>query len=198
MAPWFRRARTPPDSVRAIVLGVGNPGQQYAGTRHNVGFAVIDELRSSLAARPHSTRHQARVWLAGDVLLAKPQTFVNLSGRAARQLCAAFQVAPADLLVLADDVNLKLGQLRLRREGSAGGHKGLRSIAQELGTPEIPRLRVGVGRPDNPQDDLVDHVLSRFPPDQEQLARETIRRAAACVEVYLRDGVEAAMNQFNS
>jgi PTH1 family peptidyl-tRNA hydrolase len=198
VAPWFRRARNPQDSVRAIVLGVGNPGQKYAGTRHNVGFAVIDELRSSLAARPRGKRHEARVWLAGDVLLAKPETFVNLSGRAARQLCAAHKVDPTNLLVLADDVNLRLGQLRLRREGSAGGHKGLRSIVQELGTQDVPRLRVGVGRPPDPKDDLVEHVLSPFPPDQEELARETIRRAAQCVEVYLRDGVEAAMDQFNS
>ena len=175
MAPWFRRARNPLDSVRAIVLGVGNPCQKYAGTRHNVGFAVIDELRSSLAARPRGKRHEARVWLAGDVLLAKPETFVNLSGRAARQLCAAHKVDPTNLLVLADDVNLRLGQLRLRREGSAGGHKGLRSIVQELGTQDVPRLRVGVGRPPDPKDDkqlnyALDllrglQVNSAFPPD---------------------------------
>ena len=197
MRSWFRQ-RGRAENVRALVLGIGNPGKQYAGTRHNVGFAVIDELRSRWGARSRGKKHAARLWADGEVLLAKPQTFVNRSGLSARMLCGSFHLDPADVLVVADDVNLRLGQLRLRRQGSAGGHKGLRSVIGELGTDEVPRLRLGVDRPADVGGDLVEHVLSPFPSDQEEAARECLRRAADCVEVWLAEGIEAAMNQFNT
>lgn len=195
MRLWFgRSSRHRP--YRALVLGIGNPGQRYAGTRHNVGFAVIDAVRRRLAARSRGKRHEARLWAADDVLLAKPQTFVNRSGTALRLLCKAHQLTPHEVLIVADDVNLKLGRLRLRRGGSAGGHKGLGSVIEAIGTDEVARLRLGVGRPDG-GGDLVDHVLSPFPPEDEDAARQMIDRAADCVEVWLDRGLEPAMNQFN-
>jgi PTH1 family peptidyl-tRNA hydrolase len=180
------------------VLGIGNPGRRYARTRHNVGFEVIDAVRDRWNARSLGKAHHCRLWVARETILGEPETFVNRSGLAARQLCRSFELGPEDLLVVADDVNLPPGRLRLRRRGSAGGHKGLKSILDSLGTDEVPRLRVGVGRPADTAADLVDHVLSPFPAEERQLADEAVRRAAECVEVYLDEGVEAAMNRFNA
>jgi len=193
---WFRKAPAPP--VEMLVVGLGNPGGRYAGTRHNVGFAVVDRLRARGRTRALGKRYEAKLWQRENVLLAKPQTFVNLSGRAVRLLCRAYDLKPSQVLVIADEVNLPPGKLRLRRRGSAGGHRGLRSIIDALGTTEVPRLRLGVGRPTDPDADLVEHVLSRFPSDQQPLAEAMFDRAAECVEVCLAKGIEAAMNQFNS
>lgn len=196
MRRWFKRSG--PTPVDALVVGLGNPGGRYAGTRHNVGFAVLDRVRLRRRARWLGKRYDAKLWQSDKVLLAKPQTFVNLSGRAVRLLCRAYGVKPVQVLVIADEVNLPLGKLRLRRRGSAGGHRGLRSIMEALGTDEFPRLRVGVDRPTDPEADLVEHVLSPFPPPQRPLAEVAFNRAADCVSVYLNEGIEAAMNRFNS
>lgn len=183
-----------------IIVGLGNPGRRYQGTRHNVGFAVADEAARRIGADFESGRAEtltARHGRGPDaVLVAKPLTMMNLSGESVAGLAGFYKVDPASILVVADDVNLPLGRLRLRARGSAGGHNGLRSIIGCLGTEEFPRLRVGVGRGD-PRRDLADHVLARFDGDERDEVERAIARAADAVDTFLAEGIEAAMNQYN-
>ena len=183
-----------------LVAGLGNPGAKYRGTRHNVGFEVMD-----LLARRHglvfetapADALQAR-WRRPDdaVMLVKPLTFMNVSGQAILALAHFYKVALADVLVVADDVNLPLGRLRLRATGTEGGHNGLRSVAEHLGTIDYARLRIGVGRGDLRRD-LADHVLARFEPDEESGIEAAVARAADAVETWVSDGLAKAMNVFN-
>jgi PTH1 family peptidyl-tRNA hydrolase len=179
-----------------LIAGLGNPGARYRGTRHNVGFAVLDEL-----ARRHAggefTSVYARARSLGDgTLLVKPLTFMNLSGHAVGELLRYFKIELADLLVVTDDVNLPLGRLRARARGTAGGHNGLKSLIGELGTVDIARLRVGVGRGDGRRD-LADHVLDRFDAEEQGVVAEAIQRAADAAETFAVEGIDRTMNQFN-
>jgi len=187
-----------------LVAGLGNPGAEYVGTRHNVGFDVLDEL-----ARRHGLAWPRRVvsargtelttrWRrpAGDVVLLKPLTFMNLSGYAVNEERQFYKVELAALLIVCDDVNLPLGRLRARAGGSEGGHNGLRSVAEQLGTTDYARLRVGVGRGDNRRD-LADHVLSRFEPDEVPGIEDAVIRAADAVELWITDGLARVMNTHN-
>jgi PTH1 family peptidyl-tRNA hydrolase len=182
-----------------LVVGLGNPGREYEETRHNVGFRVTEELadRYRVAMKTHA-RWKARAVKvpAGDgLLLAQPTTFMNLSGWAVRELAAFHKIDAADLLIVYDDADLPLGRLRLRAGGSAGGHNGLKSIIQELGTDQFPRLRIGVGRQGG---ELKSHVLGRFSADEEAQMDEAVKRAADAAEVFVADGILAAMNRFNA
>jgi PTH1 family peptidyl-tRNA hydrolase len=181
-------------------VGLGNPGPQYRGTRHNIGFAVADELAGrhqvGFVAAPAEALMAKIHALGPGVLVAKPLTFVNLSGQAVDELCRYFRVEVPDLLVVADDVNLPLGRLRLRARGSDGGHNGLRSIIERLGTEEFARLRVGVGRGD-PQRDLAGHVLARFEPDERAEVETAVGRAADAAELFAAWDVERVMNAVN-
>jgi PTH1 family peptidyl-tRNA hydrolase len=182
-----------------MVVGLGNPGPQYRDTRHNVGFWVVDEI----AARWHlqdawRERDEALfVKKAGGAVLVKPLTFMNLSGFAVSRLRQFFQVEPCDILVVVDEVALPLGRLRARARGSAGGHNGLKSLIEQLGTTEFPRLRIGVGRGDSRRD-LADHVLSKFDRDERTTIQAAILRAADAAEMFISDGVERVMNTFNA
>jgi PTH1 family peptidyl-tRNA hydrolase len=183
-----------------VVCGLGNPGDRYRLTRHNVGFRVVDLLADRWGVtRGHVRDGAARLEVdrgepVGSVLLVKPARFMNLSGAPLR---AALRNSNADietdLLVVTDDADLPLGRLRIRRAGSAGGHNGLRDIIDVLGSDQFARLRVGIGR----NGEMVDHVLSTFSLAEEELAREAIATAADAVERWLAEGVEAAMNEFN-
>jgi PTH1 family peptidyl-tRNA hydrolase len=183
-----------------VVVGLGNPGSRYAGTRHNVGFAVIDSLAQSPQAGRFQSRFQAGISELLDdphrVLLVKPETFMNLSGRCVRQVVDYYQVAVADLLVVCDDINLPLGKLRVRPQGTHGGHNGLRDIQNHLGTTEYPRLRIGVGAPE--EADTVDHVLGRFRPSERAVIEEAVSRAAQAVGVWIQRGIEPCMNEYNA
>ncbi|HVK15824.1 MAG TPA: aminoacyl-tRNA hydrolase [Fimbriiglobus sp.] len=182
-----------------VIVGLGNPGPKYAGTRHNVGFGVIDYLAAAPSVGPFRSRFQALVAEAKEggeaVLLVKPETFMNLSGRAVRQVVDFYKLSPADLLVVSDDFNLPLGKLRARAKGSHGGQNGLRDIQQQLGTDEYPRLRIGVGQP--APGDAVDHVLSRFKPGERLAVEDAIAKAAEAALVWVRQGIEACMNRAN-
>ncbi len=183
-----------------IVVGLGNPGDKYEGTRHNVGFDVLAELgRRGGAGRPKA-RFEAMVTevaCGGEkLLLVAPQTFMNISGRSVQQFVRFFQAPLTEVLVVCDDLNLKVGQLRLRSSGSAGGQKGLQSILTCLGSEAVPRLRLGIGRPP-PNFDAADYVLSRFRGEELEQMDGAISRAASAVDVWVRDGISAAMNQFN-
>ena len=183
-----------------LVAGLGNPGGQYRGTRHNVGFEVVDLLarRHGLAFESAPADALLSKWRTNDevILVAKALTFMNLSGPPIAELVRYYRVSLADLLIVSDDVNLPLGRLRLRPGGSEGGHNGLRSVADALGTVDYPRLRIGVGRGDA-QRDLADHVLARFENDELSGIEGAIARAADAVEAWIQQGFEAVMNAYN-
>ena len=184
-----------------LIVGLGNPGKQYRDTRHNVGFKVLDEVARRHGARfdtSPSEAEMAKVRNLGETgaLLAKPLTFMNLSGHAAGELLRYFKIDVTDLLVVADDVNLPLGRLRARMRGSEGGHNGLGSIIAQLGTSEFARLRVGVGRGDTRRD-LANHVLAGFEPGEQADIDRAIVRAADAAEMFATDGIVKVMNTFN-
>lgn len=192
-----------------LILGLGNPGEEYRATRHNVGFRVVEELArrwqvslGQLDCNALAGRKAFGEALGEDptVLLAKPQTYMNRSGYAARCFAERYGIDPADVLVVYDEVNLPLGKLRLRRAGSPAGHRGLESVIENLRTADVPRLRLGVapegGRPPGGED-LVEFVLSPFEPEELETADEMVRKAADACETWVREGVEAAMGRFN-
>jgi peptidyl-tRNA hydrolase, PTH1 family len=183
-----------------LVVGLGNPGPKYEGTRHNVGFAAVD-----LLARRHYVQWEAAPrgapgligrWRAADVVLAKPLTFMNLSGDAIVPLLQFYKIELPDLLVVVDEAQLETGRIRIRPDGSAGGHNGLKSIVASLGTMAFPRMRIGVGRGDGRRD-LADHVLARFDGDERGIISDSVARAADAVEAFVEDGIDGAMNRFN-
>ena len=182
-----------------IVVGLGNPGAKYSGTRHNVGFDAIDYLAAAPGVGPFRSAFQAQVaevTEAGEkVLLVKPETFMNLSGRAVRALLDFYKLTPADVLVVCDDFNLPLGKLRVRASGSHGGQNGLRNIQESLGTDAYLRMRIGVGQPG--PGEAVDFVLSRFKPGERAKVEETVAAAASGVMIWIRRGAEACMNAVN-
>ena len=203
-----------------LVVGLGNPGAKYARTRHNAGWIVLDELarRHNLDFSRKTHEAQVATWLLGEdrvldvgasatravdvrVLVAKPQTFMNESGRAVGALSRYNRIEAANLLVICDDLNLPVGKLRLRAGGSDGGQNGLKSVARALGNQNFARLRVGVGEPSREERETrgtADFVLSPFNESEKILVEETLARAADCVETWLREGLETAMNRFNS
>ncbi len=182
-----------------LVVGLGNPGPQYRDTRHNVGFWVADDLarRWGIDDRWRERDEAMFVRQPGGAMLAKPLTFMNLSGFAVSRLRQFFQIELGDILVVVDEVALPLGRLRARARGSAGGHNGLKSIAEQLGTTEFARLRIGVGRGDSRRD-LADHVLSTFDADERDEIRAATLRAADAAEMFISDGIERVMNTFNA
>lgn len=182
------------------MVGLGNPGRRYAGTRHNAGYELIALLATRWGCSPKSGRGDylvASCRFGGErVLLAQPTTFMNLSGHAVQDLIAFYDIEPERLLVVLDDVNLPLGDLRLRREGSSGGHKGLESVILQLGRDDFTRLRIGVGGENLPAD-LRGYVTERFLKEEQAVIQKAVARAAEAVEVLLSEGLEAAMNRFN-
>lgn len=180
-----------------LVVGLGNPGRRYRGTRHNVGFEVVERLARRWGARfrAEGLAEVAEGRFAGTpVLLAKPLTYMNRSGDAVGEIASRWRLSPSQVVVVYDDMDLPVGSVRVRVRGSAGGHHGMASVIEALGTAEVARVRVGIGRP---QSDAVDHVLSRFEPEEEPKVEEAVERAADAVETLLREGASAAMERFN-
>ena len=184
-----------------LVVCLGNPGDKYDGTRHNVGFMVADELGERKRIPIQKLKFKALTntcELGGaKVLLMKPITYMNLSGEAVRQAADFYKVPPERVLVVSDDVSLPVGKLRIRLKGSAGGHNGLKSIIQHLGSEEFPRLKIGVGEKPHPDYDLADWVLGRFTGEDKKAIEAAVKRAADAVEAVIRDGAERAMGKFN-
>jgi len=185
-----------------LIVGLGNPGPEYRETRHNVGFMVADALagrwRVDVQWREKFEALQAKAGTGDDqVILVKPLTFMNLSGQAVAATAGFYKIEPADVFIVTDDVALPVGRLRARREGGAGGHNGLKSIIQHLGTQAFPRMRVGVGRGDDRRD-LADYVLGRFAADERDTVSAAVLRAADATEMFLSDGIERVMNAFNA
>ncbi|HUI43548.1 MAG TPA: aminoacyl-tRNA hydrolase [Terriglobia bacterium] len=183
-----------------LIVGLGNPGFEYVLTPHNLGFMAVDrvaEIWGAEISRPEASALTARTRIENvEVVLAKPLTFMNLSGVSVRRLVERYEIAAGDLTVLLDEAALPLGALRIRARGSAGGHNGLKSILEALGTDDFIRVRMGV-EPDHPVPDRAAHVLGRFRRSQLKTVAEMVDRAADAVEVIVREGVESAMNRFN-
>lgn len=183
-----------------LVVGLGNPGREYQQTRHNIGFDVVDEVSRRLCLDKPRKKFKGKLnegLFGGEkVLLLKPETYMNLSGSSVQLVCGFYQVDRSDVLVICDDFNLALGQLRFRARGSSGGQKGLADIIRHLGGDDIPRLRIGVGKPPEGWD-VADYVLSRFREDETQDVTQAISRAADGVKDWVGQGMKHCMNQYN-
>ena len=184
-----------------MLVGLGNPGGKYERSRHNVGFRTIDGLCKKLGCRADRLRLKALTGfceLGGEkVLLVKPMTYMNLSGQAVRPLADYYKIPPEHILVVFDDVSLPVGKLRVRPDGSAGGHNGVKSLIAELGTQDFPRIRIGVGEKPHPDYDLADWVLSSFSSQEEKLLAPVLERAIEAAEAVIEEGPARAMNRFN-
>ena len=182
-----------------LIVGLGNPGRRYNQTRHNLGFQVLDDLADRWNARVSRTKFQGlfgETQVNGEkIVLLKPQTFMNLSGQAVAEAVGFYQTGLDDVLVVLDDMDLPLGCLRIRPGGSAGGHRGLKSVIERLGCRDVPRLRIGIGAVEGEK--AIGHVLGRFSEDELPRVRRAVERAADAAEGWARDGLEAAQNRYN-
>ena len=183
-----------------LIAGLGNPTREYEKTRHNVGFETIDILADKAGTTVTEKKHKAlygKGYIGGQkVILAKPQTYMNLSGESIREIADFYKIEPENIIILCDDINLSEGQLRIRLKGSAGGHNGLKNIISHLGTQEFPRIRIGVGEKPRGMD-LADYVLGRFPKEQQAVMEEAYRDAAYAACMMIEEGADAAMNHYN-
>jgi PTH1 family peptidyl-tRNA hydrolase len=183
-----------------IIVGLGNPTREYEGTRHNVGFSVIYAISDKYNIKVDTKKHKALIGkgiIEGEkVVLAMPQTYMNLSGESVRELLDYYKCDNEDVIVIYDDISLDVGKLRIRAKGSAGGHNGIKSIISHLGTQEFPRIKVGVGEKPARMD-LADYVLGRFSKEEQPLIRESADKASDAVALMLREDISAAMNKFN-
>lgn len=195
----FRKKQRPSQPPEWLIIGLGNPGGEYDGTRHNVGFEVIKELASKHKIKVSERRFKS-VFGVGEldsglvVVLARPMTYMNLSGESASALGRHFNIKPDRMVIIYDDMDLELGRVRIKPKGGAASHNGMKSLVHSLGTQELPRIRIGIGAPELRG---VDHVLSRFTPDEIPLIREAIVKAAEGCEWIVRDGMDIAMNRIN-
>ena len=189
------------DTEFYLIVGLGNPGPKYAANRHNAGFLCLERLAAAHNLTFDKQQKKARVALGviceRRVILAQPQTFMNDSGRSVAPLVQFYKVSPERLLVVYDELDLPLETLRMRPEGGSGGHKGMRSIVEQLGSQDFARLRIGVGRPPGQMDPAA-YVLQDFSPDEKLLVEETLKRAVTAIETWLVEGVEMAMSRHNS
>ncbi len=183
-----------------ILVGLGNPGREYRNTRHNVGFMAIDRLCATFGIKLSRLQSKALVgngvYEGHKIVLAKPQTFMNLSGQAVSSLMRFYRIPQSQLLVYYDEIDLPVGTIRIRQEGGSAGNRGLKSIIEQLGTQDFPRLRIGVGRPPG-QKEAADYVLKGFSKNDMEIISIVLDRAVDAARVFICDGLEAAMNQFN-
>jgi PTH1 family peptidyl-tRNA hydrolase len=183
-----------------IIVGLGNPTEKYQATRHNVGWDAITRLSDDYKIPLDFKKHKAicgKGYIEGEkVILAQPMTYMNLSGESVRELVDFYKVSPEEVIVIYDDISLEVGQLRIRKKGSAGGHNGMKSIISHLGTDEFPRIKVGVG--DKPKGwDLADYVLSRFQGDEQASIRDALKDSSEACKMIITSGMDAAMNLYN-
>ncbi len=193
----FRKERT--SKVMYLIVGLGNPGREYVGTRHNIGFESIDALCSKFDIPMKKEKFRAIIGegrIGGErVVVAKPQTFMNLSGESVRELKNWYK--PEHILVIYDDMSLPVGKIRIREKGSAGGHNGVKNIIYQLQTDVFPRIKIGVGKPQHPDFDCKDYVLGKFSKEETDVLIKTVVNVTSAVETLISDGVMASMNKFN-
>lgn len=183
-----------------VIVGLGNPTREYTATRHNIGFDAVTRIADDYNIALNIKKHRAicgKGYIEGQkVILAQPQTYMNLSGESVRELMDYYKITTEELIVIYDDISLDVGQLRIRAKGSAGGHNGMKNIIAHLGTQEFPRIKIGVG--DKPKGwDLADYVLGRFPNEEQEMVREVLKKASDATKIIVSDGIDAAMNQYN-
>jgi len=183
-----------------VIVGLGNPDRKYHGTRHNIGFQAIDYLADKYRISVDTKKQKGLIgkgMIDGQkVLMVKPQTYMNLSGECLRQIMDFYKLEPEDFIIIYDDINLDVGQLRIRKKGSAGGHNGIKSIISHLGSQDFPRIRIGVG--EKPKEyDLVDYVLGHFSKEELKIYDEIMPNVAGAVELMVWDDIDQAMNQYN-
>lgn len=185
-----------------LVVGLGNPGMQYEKTRHNIGFMAVDKLASDYGADFSKHKFDA---VFGEcrignfrVIIAKPMTFMNLSGKAVSQICSFYKIPADRIIVMFDDISLDVGKIRMRRKGSHGGHNGIKDIIELMGTDEIMRIKIGVGAKPHPEYDLKDWVLGRFPKEQQQSLETALSDTVKAVVEIITKGIDSAMNKYNS
>ena len=195
------RKPAPTGSVDFLIVGLGNPGKKYEGTRHNAGFMVLEQLAELTGTRVNRVKFKS---LCGEaviqgkkVLLVMPQTFMNNSGEAVREALSFYKLPPERCLVVCDDITLPVGTIRIRRKGSDGGQRGMRSIITLCGSEQFPRIKVGVGQKPHPDYDLAAWVLSRFPENEKAPLREAVKHAAEAAELIVHGDIDAAMNQYS-
>lgn len=193
-----------------LIVGLGNPGAKYKDTRHNIGFMAIDHVAEAGGIKLNKEDFYSR-WGKGvlcgrDVILAKPQTFMNLSGKAVQGISGYFHIEPKDILVIYDDIDIEFGSLRIRLSGSGGGHRGMESIIEQLGTKDFPRIRMGIGRPEEKESksqrvkesgNIADYVLNSFDSEEKDMLKQMLDRTKEALDAILNDGIEKAMNRFN-
>lgn len=194
---FTRRVKEADVTPVAMIVGLGNPGPQYSGTRHNIGFDVVETLakKHKVALKTHKHQAQYGTGTVADtpVVLVKPLTFMNLSGQAVGALARHYRLRPEQILVIADDLDMETGRVRLRSKGSSGGHNGHKSIIQSLGTEDYPRLKIGIGKDSN----VTGHVLNRFKPDERASVTDAIEKCVTACELWLSEGIDLAMNRIN-
>ena len=197
----FFSKQTSPGPVEFIIAGLGNPGREYEGTRHNAGSLAVDRLADRLGAQVARVRFKGVTGAASlggrSVLLLKPGTFMNLSGQSVREAMAFYKVPPKKTLIIFDDINLPPGRLRVRRKGSDGGHNGMKNIIYLTGSDQFPRIKLGVGQKPHPDYDLADWVLSRFSQGDLKELDQALDHACAAAELIVRGDIDRAMNQYN-
>ena len=184
-----------------LIVGLGNPGRDYVGTRHNIGFETIDALCSKLDISMKKEKFRAIIGegrIAGErVVVAKPQTYMNLSGESVRELCEWYKLEPEEVIVVYDDMSLPTGKLRIREKGSAGGHNGIKNIIYQLQSDVFLRIKIGVGKPEHPDFDCKDYVLGKFSKVETEILIKSVVRATEAIETIIKDGAKSAMNKFN-
>ena len=198
---FFKSKLSGNNSIEYIIVGLGNPGRQYEGTRHNAGFISLDYLADQLNVKVNRIKFKSTVGeatVAGHrCLLMKPSTFMNLSGQAVTEAMRFYKIPPEKVVILCDDINLDVGKIRIRRKGSDGGQNGVKNIIYLSGSDEFPRIKVGIGKKPHPDYDLKDWVLSRFSDKDKQLLKETLPKIADAVGLIVCDDIDRAMNQYN-
>lgn len=184
-----------------LIVGLGNPGRDYVGTRHNIGFEAVDALCSKFDISMNKEKFRAIMGegrIGGEkVVVAKPQTFMNLSGESVREMRDWYKLEPEEILVIYDDISLPTGKLRIREKGSAGGHNGIKNIIYQLQTDIFPRIKIGVGQPQHPDFDCKDYVLGHFSKEETEILIQTVIRTTEAVETLIAQGAKTAMNRFN-
>lgn len=183
-----------------LIVGLGNPENEYANTRHNMGFDTINEIAKKnnivITKSKFKGLYETAIIQGKKVMLLKPQTYMNLSGESIKEACDFYNIAPEELIVIYDDIDIEKGKIKLRKKGGPGSHNGMKSVVQELGTTEFSRIRVGIGQPEF-KNDMINYVIGKVPEEEQKVLQEGVKKAAEAVEEIVKNGIDIAMNKFN-
>ena len=183
-----------------LIVGLGNPENEYAHTRHNMGFDTINEIAKknniNITKTKFKSLYETSIIQGEKVILLKPQTYMNLSGESVKEVVDFYNIEPEKVIVIYDDIDIEKGHIKIRKKGGAGSHNGMKSVVQELGTTDFARIRVGIGQPEH-KNDMINYVIGKIPEDEEKILIQGVKKAAKAVEEILKNGIDIAMNKFN-